>query len=84
MNLIEGLTFLIIGLIVAGYNFYEIEPLNFDQNGLLISTYLNPTFVFLFMAGFFFMGAGAAQAAVTFTIYKLEKDLAEKIELREN
>ena len=81
MNLIEGLTFLLTGLLLVGYNFYEVEPLNFDQKGLLISTNLNPIYVFLFIAGFFLVGAGTAQAAISITIYKLENKLQNIEEL---
>lgn len=78
MNLIEGLTFLIIGIILTGYNFFNIQGVLFNHNELQISASLNPIFIVLLIVGFFFIGAGTAQAAVTLTIYKLEKNHTEK------
>jgi hypothetical protein len=71
-NLIEGITFLLIGTLIIIYNFHFIKPIDIFYNGNQQST-LNPTFVLLFMAGFFFIGAGIAQAAITTTIHNLEK-----------
>jgi len=74
MNLIEGLIFLIIGIILTAYNFFNIEGVLFIHNGSQISASFNPIFIVLLMVGFFFIGAGTAQAAVTLTICKLEKN----------
>ncbi|NHJ83926.1 MAG: hypothetical protein FK734_00605 [Asgard group archaeon] len=76
MNLIEGLTFLTIGLIIIAYNFLNNESINFFHNGYQINASLNPIFVVLLIIGFFFIGAGIAQAAVSSTIYKLEEKIA--------
>ena len=75
-NLIEGVSFLFIGVIVIIFTFQIIEPIDFLESGNLISASLNSTFILLFMAGFFFVGAGIAQAAISSTIYKLEKKLS--------
>jgi hypothetical protein len=75
MNLIEGASFQVIGFILIVYNFQIVEPVVFIQKGYQYSASLNPNFVVLFMAGFFFVGAGIAQAAITSTIYNLEKKL---------
>ena len=75
-NLIEGVSFLFIGVIIIIFTFQIIEPIDFLESGNLISASLNSTFVFLFMAGFFFVGAGIAQAAISSTIHKLEKKLS--------
>ena len=75
-NLIEGVSFLLIGVIIIIFTFQIIEPIDFLESGNLISASLNPTFILLFMAGFFFVGAGIAQAAISSTIYKLEKKVS--------
>ena len=75
-NLIEGVSFLLIGVIIIIFTFQIIEPIDFLESGNLISASLNSTFILLFMAGFFFVGAGIAQAAISSTIYKLEKKLS--------
>jgi hypothetical protein len=74
-NLIEGASFLAIGLIIIMYDFQIVNPIDFTHNGQGFSASLNPLFVLLFIIGFLFTGAGIAQAAVTYTIYKLEKRL---------
>lgn len=72
-NLIEGITFLILGIIILGYNYWSTEAINIQNIGGQISASLNPTFSVLLIVGFFFVGVGTAQSAVTITIYKLEK-----------
>jgi hypothetical protein len=73
MNLIEGTVFLIMGLIIIAYNFWNIQAVDLIYKGDIISASLNPTFALLLIVGFFFVGVGTAQSAVTFTIHKLEK-----------
>ena len=75
-NLIEGTTFLILGVLIIVYNFWYIEAIDFFNTNGQISASLNPTFSILLIIGFFFIGVGTAQSAVTITIYKLEKKLA--------
>ena len=77
MNLIEGITFLVIGLILLIFNFFAIDPIEIVQKGNQIRPSLNATFVVLIMGGSFFVGAGVAQAAITSTIYKVENDIGE-------
>jgi hypothetical protein len=72
-NLIEGIIFLLLGLIVTAYNFLINEPIDFFLNANKIDAGLNPTFAIMLAVGFFFIGSGTAQAAVSITIYKLEK-----------
>lgn len=76
-NLIEGTTFLIMGILLLVYNYWNIAAIDFDNIGGQISASLNPTFSVLLIVGFFFVGVGTAQSAVTITIYKLEK-ISEK------
>jgi hypothetical protein len=82
MNLIEGSTFLALGIILLVYNYWNIEAIDFISNSGQISASLNPTFSVLFIIGFFFVGVGTAQSAVTFTIYKLEKKLVANKDLK--
>ena len=77
MNLIEGITFLFIGLILLIFNFFSIDPIEIIKNGNQISSSLNATFVVLIMGGSFLVGAGVAQSAVTSTIYKMEKQIRD-------
>ena len=77
MNLIEGIVFLFIGISVIVFTFFVSEPVEILQNGNQISASLNATFVVLIMAGSFFIGAGVAQSAITSTIYKVEKEMAD-------
>ena len=84
MNLIEGLTFLISGIITTAYNFFNIQGILFIHDGTQISASLNPIFIVLLIVGFFFIGAGTAQAAVTLTICKLEKDNQKKDQKKES
>ena len=72
-NLIEGIFFLVIGLILIILDFFFIVPIDFLNNGTEVVASLNPTFAVLSILGFFILGVGAAQSAVTFTIHKLEK-----------
>ncbi len=72
-NLIEGITFLILGIIILGYNYWFTEAIIIQNISGQISASLNPTFSVLLIVGFFFVGVGTAQSAVTITIYKLEK-----------
>ena len=44
-----------------------------QELGGQISASLNPTFSVLLILGFFLVGVGTAQSAVTITIHKLEK-----------
>ena len=76
-NLIEGLTFLIAGLILTSFNFLNVEPIISFYNGSQISAQLNPTFAVLVIIGFFLVGAGTSQSSVTITIYKLNKKYLE-------
>jgi hypothetical protein len=71
-NLIEGTIFLVVGLIIIAINFLTIEAIDFLNNGNQITASLNPTFFVLLIAGFFLLGVGTAQSAVTITIRKLE------------
>ena len=73
-NLIEGMVFLSIGLSIVITDFFLIIPIDFLNNGTEVVASLNPTFAVLLILGFFILGVGAAQSAVTFTIYKLEKN----------
>ena len=47
MNLIEGTTFLILGLIITIYNFWNIQAIDLIYKGDSISASLNPTFALL-------------------------------------
>jgi pilus assembly protein TadC len=76
-NLIEGLIFLIVGLILISYNFLNIEPIISFYNGSQVSAQLNPTFAVLVIIGFFLVGVGTAQSSVTITIHKLNKKYLE-------
>lgn len=71
-NLIEGTIFLVVGLIIIAINFLTIEAIDFLNTGNQITASLNPTFFVLLIAGFFLLGVGTAQSAVTITIRKLE------------
>jgi hypothetical protein len=71
-NLIEGIIFLVIGLCSIILDFLFIAPIDFDNNGIQVTASLNPIFAVLLIVGFFILGVGAAQSAVTFTIHKLE------------
>ncbi|MEJ2242410.1 MAG: hypothetical protein P8Y18_09755 [Candidatus Bathyarchaeota archaeon] len=73
-NLIEGTTFLILGILLLVYNYWNIEAIDFENIGGKISASLNPTFSILLIIGFFFVGVGTAQSAVTITIYKLDRN----------
>lgn len=72
-NLIEGMVFLVIGLSLVILDFFFIIPIDFLNNGTQVIASLNPTFSVLLIVGFFILGVGSAQSAVTFTIHKLEK-----------
>jgi hypothetical protein len=72
-NLIEGTTFLIVGVVIIVYNYWKIKAIDFISINSQISASLNPTFSVLLIVGFFFVGVGTAQSAITLTIYKLEK-----------
>ena len=72
-NLIEGTIFLVVGLVIIAINFLNIEAIDFANNGNQITASLNPTFVVLLISGFFLMGVGTAQSAVTITIRKFER-----------
>lgn len=78
MNLIEGTTFLVLGVLLIVYNYWNVEAIDFIIISGQISASLNATFSVLQIVGFFFVGVGTAQSAVTFTIYKLEKKLVSK------
>ena len=71
-NLIEGTIFLVVGLVIIIINLLTIEAIDFLNNGNQITASLNPTFFVLLIAGFFLLGVGTAQSAVTITIRKLE------------
>jgi hypothetical protein len=74
-NLIEGTSFLILGILLLVYNYWNIEAIYFENiDGQIIAS-LNSTFIVLLIIGFFFVGVGTAQAAITITIHKLEKKL---------
>lgn len=72
-NLFEGMVFLMIGLSLVILDFIFIIPIDFLNNGTEVIASLNPIFASLLVVGIFIVGVGAAQSAVTFTIYKLEK-----------
>ncbi len=74
-NLIEGMTFLILGVFLLIYNYWSTEAIDITYTSGQISASLNPTFSILLILGFFFVGVGTAQSAVTLTIFKLEKKL---------
>ena len=71
-NLIEGTTFLILGVLIIVYNYWKVEAIDFISINGQISASLNPIFSVLLIVGFFFVGVGTAQSAVTLTIYRLE------------
>ena len=75
MNLSEGIIFLIAGLIIILYNFWNNDAILFIRNLEQISASLNTIYILFLMIGFFFIGAGTAQAAISLTIYKLEKKI---------
>ena len=72
-NLIEGSIFLVVGLFIIIINSLNVEAIDFLNNGNQITASLNPTFVVLLITGFFLLGVGTAQSAVTITIRKFEK-----------
>jgi len=72
-NLIEGLIFFVVGLSIIIINSLNIEAVDFLFNENQIYASLNPTFVVLLITGFFLLGVGTAQSAVTITIRKLER-----------
>ena len=72
-NLIEGTIFLVVGLVIIILNFFNVEAIDFLNNGNKITASLNPTFVVLLISGFFLLGIGTAQSAVTITIRKFER-----------
>jgi len=72
-NLIEGAIFLVVGLVIIAINFLNIEAIDFLNNGNQITASLNPIFVVLLISGFFLLGVGTAQSAVTITIRKFER-----------
>ena len=83
MNLIEGTTFLVVGTALSVFNFLNHNAIVFINDSNQISATLNPTFSVLLIVGFFFIGVGVTQAAVTLTIYKLEKKLISQKNLKE-
>ena len=72
-NLIEGAIFLAVGLVIIIINSLTIEAIDFLNNGNQITASLNPIFVILLISGFFLLGVGTAQSAVTITIRKFER-----------
>jgi chromate transport protein ChrA len=72
-NLIEGAIFLVVGLVIIIINSLTIEAIDFLNNGNQITASLNPIFVVLLISGFFLLGVGTAQSAVTITIRKFER-----------
>jgi chromate transport protein ChrA len=72
-NLIEGAIFLVVGLAIIIINSLTIEAIDFLNNGNQITASLNPIFVVLLISGFFLLGVGTAQSAVTITIRKFER-----------
>ena len=72
-NLIEGAIFLAVGLVIIIINSLTIEAIDFLNNGNQITASLNPIFVVLLISGFFLLGVGTAQSAVTITIRKFER-----------
>ena len=72
-NLIEGAIFLTVGLVIIIINSLTIEAIDFLNNGNQITASLNPIFVVLLISGFFLLGVGTAQSAVTITIRKFER-----------
>jgi chromate transport protein ChrA len=72
-NLIEGAIFLTVGLVIIIINSLTIEAIDFLNNGNQITASLNPIFIVLLISGFFLLGVGTAQSAVTITIRKFER-----------
>jgi len=72
-NLIEGAIFLVVGLVIIIINSLTIEAIDFLNDGNQITASLNPIFVVLLISGFFLLGVGTAQSAVTITIRKFER-----------
>jgi hypothetical protein len=73
-NLLEGIIFLILGVLIIVFNYWKIEAIDFISINGQISASLNPIFSVLLIVGFFFVGVGTAQSAITLTIFKLEKN----------
>lgn len=73
MNLIEGMIFFIVGLsIIIITNSLNIEAIDVLFNENQINASFNPTFLVLLITGFFLLGVGTAQSAVSITIRKYE------------
>ena len=70
---ISGLICLFIGAIFVAWGIQAVEQIHIEQIGGQIIASLNPTFVVLFMIGYFSVGLGIGAIACTYTIYKLEK-----------
>jgi hypothetical protein len=73
MNLIEGMTFFVAGLSIILTNSLYVQAIDFFNRGTQIAASLNPTFFVLLITGFFLLGVGTAQSAVTITIRKFER-----------
>lgn len=78
MHLVTGIFFLVVGVIASVWGFQAAEQINLEQRGNEIIASLDPTFIKLFIIGFFLIGLGVGQATSTHTIYNLEKQLTRE------
>ncbi|UCC33897.1 MAG: hypothetical protein JSW53_02535 [Candidatus Bathyarchaeota archaeon] len=73
-----GVFALTIGVILSAWGFLAVDEIRMEQIGDQVTATFDPTFVVLLMFGSFFVGLGIGELTSTYTIHKLEKQLASE------
>ena len=75
-SIVMGIFAVVVGCILLLWAFQAVEQINIEFEGDVVIASLDTFFLAPLVFGLLLIGSGIAYLAVTYTIYKLEKQIA--------